>query len=98
MLAEKTGRSVEQISKDTDRDNFMSVDAAVDWLHYRSGTDQSGSARLRLGRQGCASFQALPDAVIRIPFVSIACHDECEIAVICFFTVFFPSRLIRHVR
>jgi ATP-dependent Clp protease protease subunit len=31
ILAEKTGRSVEQISKDTDRDNFMSADAAVDY-------------------------------------------------------------------
>lgn len=31
LLAEKTGRSVEQISKDTDRDNFMSADAAVEY-------------------------------------------------------------------
>ncbi|HZG21745.1 MAG TPA: ATP-dependent Clp endopeptidase proteolytic subunit ClpP [Herbaspirillum sp.] len=31
ILAEKTGRSVEQISKDTDRDNFMSADAAVEY-------------------------------------------------------------------
>jgi len=31
MLAEKTGRSVEQIAKDTDRDNFMSADAAVEY-------------------------------------------------------------------
>lgn len=31
MLAEKTGRSVEQISKDTDRDNFMSADQAADY-------------------------------------------------------------------
>jgi ATP-dependent Clp protease protease subunit len=31
ILAEKTGRPVEQISKDTDRDNFMSADAAVDY-------------------------------------------------------------------
>lgn len=31
ILAEKTGRSVEQISRDTDRDNFMSADAAVDY-------------------------------------------------------------------
>lgn len=31
MLAEKTGRSVEQISRDTDRDNFMSADQAADY-------------------------------------------------------------------
>jgi len=31
LLAEKTGRSVEQISRDTDRDNFMSADAAVEY-------------------------------------------------------------------
>ncbi|WP_290969625.1 ATP-dependent Clp endopeptidase proteolytic subunit ClpP [Herbaspirillum sp.] len=31
ILAEKTGRSVDQISKDTDRDNFMSADAAVEY-------------------------------------------------------------------
>jgi ATP-dependent Clp protease protease subunit len=31
ILAEKTGRTVEQISKDTDRDNFMSADEAVDY-------------------------------------------------------------------
>jgi len=29
ILAEKTGRTVEEIGKDTDRDNFMSADAAV---------------------------------------------------------------------
>jgi len=29
MLAEKTGQSVEQIGKDTERDNFMSADEAV---------------------------------------------------------------------
>ncbi|MES2069553.1 MAG: ATP-dependent Clp endopeptidase proteolytic subunit ClpP [Pseudomonadota bacterium] len=31
MLAEKTGRSIEQIAKDTDRDNFMSADAAAEY-------------------------------------------------------------------
>lgn len=31
ILADRTGRSVEQISKDTDRDNFMSADAAVEY-------------------------------------------------------------------
>jgi ATP-dependent Clp protease protease subunit len=31
ILAEKTGRTVEQISKDTDRDNFMSADDAVEY-------------------------------------------------------------------
>ncbi|HJV50148.1 MAG TPA: ATP-dependent Clp endopeptidase proteolytic subunit ClpP [Noviherbaspirillum sp.] len=31
ILAEKTGRSVEQISKDTDRDNFMSAAEAVEY-------------------------------------------------------------------
>jgi len=31
ILAEKTGRSVEQISRDTDRDNFMSADQAMDY-------------------------------------------------------------------
>ncbi|MGN6388375.1 MAG: ATP-dependent Clp endopeptidase proteolytic subunit ClpP [Burkholderiaceae bacterium] len=31
ILAEKTGRSVEQIAKDTDRDNFLSAEAAVDY-------------------------------------------------------------------
>lgn len=31
ILAEKTGRTVEQISKDTDRDNFMSAEAAVEY-------------------------------------------------------------------
>ncbi|MBB5393379.1 MULTISPECIES: ATP-dependent Clp endopeptidase proteolytic subunit ClpP [unclassified Herbaspirillum] len=42
ILAEKTGRTVDQISKDTDRDNFMSADAAVEYglidkvLHERA--------------------------------------------------------------
>tara|TARA_R110001599_G_scaffold64023_3_gene178436 strand:- start:4730 stop:5347 length:618 start_codon:yes stop_codon:yes gene_type:complete len=31
ILAERTGKSVEEISKDTDRDNFMSADAAVEY-------------------------------------------------------------------
>jgi ATP-dependent Clp protease protease subunit len=31
ILAEKTGRSIEQIAHDTDRDNFMSAEAAVDY-------------------------------------------------------------------
>jgi len=31
ILAEKTGRSVEQISKDTDRDNFMSAEQAQEY-------------------------------------------------------------------
>lgn len=31
ILSEKTGRSVEQISKDTDRDNFMSADEAAEY-------------------------------------------------------------------
>jgi ATP-dependent Clp protease protease subunit len=31
ILAEKTGRSVEQISKDTDRDNFMSASEAAEY-------------------------------------------------------------------
>jgi len=31
ILAEKTGRSVEQISKDTDRDNFMSAAEAAEY-------------------------------------------------------------------
>jgi ATP-dependent Clp protease protease subunit len=31
ILAEKTGRSIEQISKDTDRDNFMSAEQAADY-------------------------------------------------------------------
>jgi ATP-dependent Clp protease protease subunit len=31
ILADKTGRSIEQIGRDTDRDNFMSADAAVDY-------------------------------------------------------------------
>jgi ATP-dependent Clp protease protease subunit len=31
ILAEKTGRSVDQISRDTDRDNFMSADQAADY-------------------------------------------------------------------
>lgn len=31
LLADHTGKSVDQISKDTDRDNFMSADAAVDY-------------------------------------------------------------------
>lgn len=31
ILADKTGRSVDQISKDTDRDNFMSADAAAEY-------------------------------------------------------------------
>jgi ATP-dependent Clp protease protease subunit len=31
MLAEKTNKSVEQISKDTDRDNFMSADEAAEY-------------------------------------------------------------------
>ena len=31
ILAEKTGRDVEQIAKDTDRDNFMSADEAAEY-------------------------------------------------------------------
>jgi ATP-dependent Clp protease protease subunit len=31
ILADNTGRSIEQISRDTDRDNFMSAEAAVDY-------------------------------------------------------------------
>lgn len=31
ILAENTGRSLEQIAKDTDRDNFMSADEAADY-------------------------------------------------------------------
>jgi ATP-dependent Clp protease protease subunit len=31
ILAEKTGKSMEQISKDTDRDNFMSADQAAEY-------------------------------------------------------------------
>lgn len=31
ILAEKTGRSIEQIAKETDRDNFMSADAAAEY-------------------------------------------------------------------
>lgn len=31
ILAEKTGKTAEQIGKDTDRDNFMSADAAVEY-------------------------------------------------------------------
>jgi ATP-dependent Clp protease protease subunit len=31
ILAEQTGRTVDQIGKDTDRDNFMSADAAVEY-------------------------------------------------------------------
>jgi len=31
ILAEKTGKSVEQISKDTDRDNFMSAEQAAEY-------------------------------------------------------------------
>ncbi|MFC3110659.1 ATP-dependent Clp endopeptidase proteolytic subunit ClpP [Undibacterium arcticum] len=31
ILAEKTGQSIERISKDTERDNFMSADAAAEY-------------------------------------------------------------------
>jgi ATP-dependent Clp protease protease subunit len=31
ILAEKTGREIEQIARDTDRDNFMSAEQAVDY-------------------------------------------------------------------
>ncbi len=31
ILAEKTGQSIDQIQKDTDRDNFMSADQAVEY-------------------------------------------------------------------
>lgn len=31
ILAEKTGQTIEQIAKDTDRDNFMSADAAAEY-------------------------------------------------------------------
>jgi len=31
ILSEKTGRDIEQISRDTDRDNFMSADQAVEY-------------------------------------------------------------------
>ena len=31
ILAEKTGRDIEQISRDTDRDNFMSAEQAVEY-------------------------------------------------------------------
>jgi ATP-dependent Clp protease protease subunit len=42
ILAEKTGREIEQIARDTDRDNFMSAEQAVDYgmidkvLHSRA--------------------------------------------------------------
>ncbi|RBA23447.1 ATP-dependent Clp endopeptidase proteolytic subunit ClpP [Herminiimonas fonticola] len=31
ILAERTGKSIDEISRDTDRDNFMSADAAVEY-------------------------------------------------------------------
>ena len=31
ILAERTGKTTDEISKDTDRDNFMSADAAVEY-------------------------------------------------------------------
>jgi len=31
ILSEKTGRDIEQISRDTDRDNFMSAEQAVEY-------------------------------------------------------------------
>jgi ATP-dependent Clp protease protease subunit len=31
ILAEKTGQSIDQIAKDTDRDNFMSAEQAVEY-------------------------------------------------------------------
>jgi ATP-dependent Clp protease protease subunit len=31
ILAERTGKTIEEISKDTDRDNFMSAEAAVEY-------------------------------------------------------------------
>jgi len=31
ILAEKTGRSIEEIARDTERDNFMSADSAADY-------------------------------------------------------------------
>lgn len=31
ILAERTGKSIEEIGRDTDRDNFMSADAAVEY-------------------------------------------------------------------
>jgi len=31
ILAERTGKTIEEISKDTDRDNFMSAEAAVQY-------------------------------------------------------------------
>jgi ATP-dependent Clp protease protease subunit len=31
ILAERTGKTIDEISKDTDRDNFMSADAAVEY-------------------------------------------------------------------
>jgi len=31
MLAQHTGQSIERIERDTDRDNFLSADAAVDY-------------------------------------------------------------------
>jgi ATP-dependent Clp protease protease subunit len=31
ILADKTGRSIEQIARDTDRDNFMSADQAAEY-------------------------------------------------------------------
>jgi ATP-dependent Clp protease protease subunit len=30
-LADKTGRSIEQIARDTDRDNFMSAEQAAEY-------------------------------------------------------------------
>jgi ATP-dependent Clp protease protease subunit len=31
ILADKTGRSIEQIARDTDRDNFMSAEQAAEY-------------------------------------------------------------------
>ena len=31
FLAEKTGQTIEQIAKDTERDNFMSADKAAEY-------------------------------------------------------------------
>jgi len=31
ILAEKTGKSIEEIARDTERDNFMSADAAAEY-------------------------------------------------------------------
>ncbi len=83
ILAEKTGQSIEQISKDTDRDNFMSADAGSRIWPDRQGFDQPHLTRevhaenaRTLSRSGVLLFM---DISLRLGIFSGTRRDESGI-------------------